>query len=132
MEGFTHPLEDQNILAVVICEFTTAAPAACVCRLWHSVAKEVRDATLPFADALKEDTITQGKLSEALLLSERVVKDKPHMRYGRYGGGEYHVFNTRQTIRELIRENGGLYGMASRIVAKQRRILKKRVAQNEY
>ena len=119
-------ISDGDLLTLILSDFTTAAPAISVCKQWAAVARPVVHATNPLKALAGEPTITQGNLEAALLLPANVVRSIPYEVRHRFGGGEYHIFETEPSVNRLLSRTGWLTGLAARMVLKERRAARKR------
>lgn len=117
---------DSDVLGLILAEFTTAAPAICVCKRWAEVARPVVHAKNPLNSLAGDEKITQGNLEAALLLPADVVRSMPYGVRRRHGGGEYHIFEMEPAVNGLLARTGWLAGLAVRMVLKERRAARKR------
>ena len=115
------PLENPDLLRLIFTigalDFSTNFFARCACSLWrHTLNPFVPN---PLTALLHLETSTQGMIAKALALPENVVRALPHTTQRRYGGGSYHVFDTRQTVNDLMTAHGGMHGIAERMAKRE-------------
>ena len=126
-EGFVpNVIVDQ----ILLCGgFEMAVHCLRVSRRVSHVAKSLMLRTMPegLREILSESNATQGRLARALVLPEDEVRELPHESKSRYGGGNYHIFATKSTVKKLLRRNGGVRGLLNRL-AKQRQRREARAA----
>lgn len=106
-----------------------AAAVVCVSRELNAVASVELGKLLPVDKLLslwQSSTCVQSQLCDALLLSADAVAAHPHETRKRYGGGWYHVFDTKSAIRALLRASGGIAAWADRTAARRIRADAKR------
>lgn len=101
--------------------FTTAVTASLLNMHWRSISLPILRTTCPFIDLLVHDEVTQTMLCENLILPVHIVQTQPFRTKRRYGGGEYHLFNTHEAISYLLLETGGLVEFSKRIIARDLR-----------
>ncbi|KAL1522533.1 hypothetical protein AB1Y20_017520 [Prymnesium parvum] len=123
----THPLRDADLLPLIICrDFVVAARAQMVCRQWRATACSALEPLRLLSRLCEQSEATQGTLQDMLLLPAEAVSAMPHRVVQRHGGGAYHLFEARATVRQLLAQTGGLAGLAARMHARERRLERKR------
>lgn len=106
---------------ITIGGFTTAATASLLNIHWRSISLPILRKRCPFIELLVNEEVTQTMLCERLILPVNIVQTQPFRTKRRYGGGEYHLFNTYEAISNLLIETGGLVELSKRIIARDLR-----------
>ena len=101
--------------------FMTAATASSLNMHWRSISLPILRATCPFIQLLVNEEVTQTILCDILILPVGIVQTQPFRTKRRYGGGEYHLFNTQEAISNLLIKTGGLVEFSKRLLSRDLR-----------
>ena len=110
--------------------FATATTASLLNMHWRSISLPILRTTCPFIELLANKEVTQTILCDILILPVSIVQTQPFRTKRRYGGGEYHLFDTHEVISNLLTETGGLIEFSKRIIARDSRRQRKEERQH--
>jgi hypothetical protein len=105
-----------------------ASALASVSKAVHAVATDAlrEHVPEPIRKLLEKETCVQSELQDALLLSTDKVKEAPYTIRERRSGGQFNVFEAKESVKFLMQLNGGIDGFFTRKQAKEKRALAKR------